>query len=80
MPTVLRIGPYRFFFYSNEGSEPAHIHIRGSDGEAKFWLSPVELAYNYGYRGHELKKIEELVVENRKFLIEAWNEYSERKR
>ncbi|MBT6700702.1 MAG: DUF4160 domain-containing protein, partial [Gammaproteobacteria bacterium] len=28
MPVVIRIGPYRFFFYSNENSEPAHIHIQ----------------------------------------------------
>ncbi|MCB9870153.1 MAG: DUF4160 domain-containing protein [Planctomycetes bacterium] len=27
MPTVLRIGSTRFFFYSNEGNEPPHIHI-----------------------------------------------------
>lgn len=79
MPTVLRIGPYRFFFYSNEGNEPAHIHIRGADGEAKFWLAPVELAYNYGYRGHELREIEKLVEENQELLTEAWNEYAKRK-
>jgi hypothetical protein len=34
MPTVLRIGPYRFFFYSNEGHEPPHIHVESADGEA----------------------------------------------
>lgn len=79
MPTVLRIGPFRFFFYSNEDNEPPHIHVRGADGEAKFWLIPVELAYNYGYRGHELRRIEALVTENREILIEAWNEYSERR-
>jgi len=26
MPTVLRIGPYRFHFYSDERGEPAQIH------------------------------------------------------
>lgn len=77
MPTVLRIGPYRFFFYSNENREPPHIHIRSSDGEAKFWLDPVELAYNYGHSGRELGRLERLVVENRELLIEAWNEYFE---
>lgn len=78
MPTVLRIGPYRFFFYSNENDEPPHIHVRGSDGEAKFWLDPVELAYNYGYRGNELRRIEALVSENHEVLVEAWNEHFER--
>lgn len=35
MPTVLRIGPYRFFFYSNENDEPMHIHVlkRSSSGK-----------------------------------------------
>jgi hypothetical protein len=28
MPVVLRIGPYTFFFYAEEGDEPPHIHIR----------------------------------------------------
>jgi hypothetical protein len=27
MPTVLRVKGYRFFFFSNEGAEPPHIHI-----------------------------------------------------
>ena len=27
MPTVLRIGPFRFHFYSDEGNEPPHIHV-----------------------------------------------------
>ena len=79
MPTVLRIGPYRFFFYSNENNEPPHIHIKGSGGEAKFWLEPVRLSYNYGYRGPELRRIELLVIENRDLLLEAWNEYADRK-
>jgi hypothetical protein len=39
MPTVLRWGPYRAFFYSNERDEPAHVHVRAGGREAKFWLS-----------------------------------------
>ncbi len=79
MPTVLRIGPYRFFFYSNEAGEPAHIHVRSSNCEAKFWLEPIEMAYNYGYRRHELSRIEKLVDDNKTILLEAWNEHSNRK-
>ena len=40
MPTVLRIGPFRFHFYSDESDEPAHIHVRSPNGECKFWLGP----------------------------------------
>ena len=63
MPTVLRIGRYRFHFYSNEGQEPPHIHVKAGSDQAKFWLEPVALAANYGFRGHELNEIEDLVAE-----------------
>ncbi|MEK7733539.1 MAG: DUF4160 domain-containing protein, partial [Planctomycetota bacterium] len=46
MPTVLRIGSFRFHFYSDEGSEPPHIHVETPDGECKFWLDPIRLARN----------------------------------
>ena len=62
-PTILRKGPYRFYFFSNEGTEPPHIHIKGADGEAKFWLNPVVLAYNHGYAGHELGRLEKIIEE-----------------
>ena len=44
MPTILRIGPYRFFFYNNEDGEPVHIHIQRDNKLAKFWVNPVVLA------------------------------------
>jgi hypothetical protein len=42
MPTVLRSGPYRFFFYAGDGSEPPHVHVERDDSEAKFWLGPFD--------------------------------------
>ena len=63
MPTVLRIGRYRFYFYSNEGQEPPHIHVKAGSDQAKFWLESVTLAANYGFRGHELNEIERLIRE-----------------
>lgn len=54
MPTIKRIGPYRFFFYSNENDEPSHIHIQRERMLAKFWLNPVMLASSTGFRSHEL--------------------------
>jgi hypothetical protein len=75
MPTVLRIGRYRFFFYSNEGEEPPHIHVQAAEDEAKFWLNPVSLAANHGFRGRALNEIEQLIRDNETQLIEAWNGY-----
>jgi hypothetical protein len=72
---VLRVGRYRFSFYSNEGNEPPHIHVKAAGNEAKFWLDPITLAANYGFKGHELNEIERLVREYLAQLLEAWNEY-----
>jgi hypothetical protein len=45
-PTILRSGPYRLFFFSNEGEEPPHIHVQRERMLAKFWLGPVLEAWN----------------------------------
>lgn len=75
MPTVLRIGSYRFHFYSDEGHELPHIHVRTPDGECKFWLEPwITLAYNHGVRPHDLRRIERLVFEHQQKLTEAYDE------
>jgi hypothetical protein len=75
MPTVLRIGPYRFHFYSGEGNEPPHIHVAREDLESKFWLEPVSLAANYGFRQAELSRIKKLVEEHCQNLIQWYNEW-----
>ncbi len=49
MPTVLRSGPYRFYFYSHEPNEPPHVHVDRDDVSAKFWLDPVQLAANLDF-------------------------------
>ena len=75
MPTILRVGRYRFHFFSNEGQEPAHIHVKAAGDEAKFWLDPVQLAANYGFNVRELNEIERIVAARREELLEAWNEH-----
>ncbi len=75
MPTVLRIGAFRFHFYSDEGLEPAHIHVATPDGECKFWLHPVRLARNIGLAPHTVREIEKLVFQHQKMLVEKYNEF-----
>jgi len=75
MPTVLRIGPYRFFFYADERQEPPHIHIVAAEDEAKYWLAPVQQAWNQGFRSGELKEIEAIIAANLNLLLEAWNDF-----
>lgn len=43
MPTVLRKGSYRFFFFAGDRNEPIHVHVEHDDKVAKFWLDPVRL-------------------------------------
>ncbi len=75
MPTVLREGPYRFFFYSNEGDEPPHIHVQAGGSVAKFWLDPVDYAKGRRFAAHELKQVQSLVQEHRTELLSAWHDY-----
>jgi hypothetical protein len=77
MPTVLRIGPYRFFFYAGDRNEPSHIHVERESSTAKFWLSPVRLAQSRGFRSQELNRIGQLVEENQILLRRHWDEYFE---
>ena len=75
MPALLRVGGYRFFFYSLEDREPPHIHVAHAGRYAKFWLDPVTLASNRGLRSHELTVVGRLVLENRDLFSEKWNAY-----
>jgi hypothetical protein len=75
MPTVLKVGEFRFFFFSNEGNEPVHIHVESDDKYAKFWLAPVQLARSVGYNAKELNEIRRLVSEHLDIFKEKWYEY-----
>jgi hypothetical protein len=75
MPTAMRIGPYRFFFYSNESDESRHIHVRAGENEAKFWLEPLSIVWSHGFNERQLRQIERHVRDNLAYLIEAWDEF-----
>ena len=74
-PTVLRVGPYRFYFYSGDGSEPRHVHIERDEKVAKFWLNPVRMQNSGGFRPAELRQIQCLIEENQTKLMESWDDY-----
>jgi hypothetical protein len=75
MPTVLKIGPYRFFFYAGDRDEPPHVHIEREDRVAKFWLDPVRLQNSGGFSRVELARIQQLISDYQLRLMEAWNAY-----
>jgi hypothetical protein len=75
VPTVLRLGPYRFFFYAGDWNEPPHIHIQRDDDIAKFWLKPVRMQSSGGFSRAEIARLTAQVVEHQNDLLEAWNAY-----
>jgi hypothetical protein len=75
VPTALRSGPYRVYFYSHEPNEPPHVHVDRDDGSAKFWLDPVALACNLGFPAHELTRIEAIVRRNAADLLRQWHDH-----
>jgi hypothetical protein len=75
MPTVLRHGPYRFFFYAGDVDEPPHVHVERDANKAKFWLDPARLQNSGGFGRSEINRIQRLVEDNREDLLRSWNEY-----
>ena len=75
MPTVLRSGPYRFFFYAGDAREPPHVHVERDDCEAKFWLDPVRFERSVGFRPRDIQQVQALVEQHHEILSEAWNEF-----
>ncbi len=75
MPTLLNIGPYRFFCYAGDRDEPPHVHVERDNDEAKYWLTPIRLQKNKGFGRTELNRIQKLVEDNQEELIEGWNEF-----
>lgn len=75
MPTVKKIGPHRFYFFSKEDNEPPHVHVETAENAAKFWLSPVTLAWAVGYNSRELRQLRELVEDNAALFLEKWYEH-----
>ena len=74
-PTVLRVGGYRFYFFSRE--EPrAHVHVQHASGEAKFWLEPrLELAQNYGLAAKRINTALKTIRKHENEIRAAWRKH-----
>lgn len=81
MPTVLIMDGFRFYFYSEEGNEPIHIHVAYGNGRGKFRIKPdVILANSIGFSAKEIKRAKKLIQENHKLIEDKWNEYDRRRK
>jgi Domain of unknown function (DUF4160) len=75
LPTLLVVEGFRFYFFSREGNEPPHVHVRKADAEAKLWLRPVRLAFAEGFNPSQLRRLRELTFEHQVEFLDRWNEY-----
>ena len=74
----LRAKRYRFFFYSAEGDEPCHVHVKKGKGDGKIWLEPEQKEeYLVDFKSQEKKQIRKIVREQRDYFIQRWYEYFE---
>lgn len=80
MPTVLRDGPYRMFFFSADRGEPPHVHVAREAKEAKFWLNPIRLQNSGGFGSSEINRLTKLVEEHQQNLLGEWYAFFSPKR
>ena len=75
MPTVLRIGGLRVVIWPND-HRPAHVHVKGADGEAVFNLhcpgGPPALRESYGFRLADLNRIADALAAVITALCAEW--------
>lgn len=64
MPTILKKGPYRFFFYAGDKDEPRHLHVERDAKIAKFWLEPVRMHSSSGFNRAGIAKIQAIIEED----------------
>jgi hypothetical protein len=78
VPEVFRELGWVASFYSNEGTEPPHIHLRKGDGRAKFWLQPVRIVWARNLKAREIRQALELVQQHEDEILRIWAEYFDR--
>lgn len=78
MPVIFRYKGIRFFFFSNEGEprEPMHVHVKGAEGDAKFWIHPnVKLVESDGFDARTLRELTRVIEDNKELIERTWNEH-----
>jgi len=83
MPTILLILGWRFFFYSNEGNEPIHVHCRKGEKECKYWLDRInfslEEAYSYNMNYKDTREVKKIIFEYFEFIETEWDRFQKKR-
>lgn len=73
MPTIFEWNGWKFLFYSAEGQEPPHVHVRKDRKELKVWLETSSLSKNRRCSEIEVNAILKVVAEHRNEFLEKWH-------
>lgn len=73
-PIVLRVQGYRIGWWSNEGSEPPHVHVLKGGAVSKWWLLDLSESYSYGFNPAERRTIAHILAVHRQLLLREWYE------
>lgn len=78
MPELFRFFGFSFFFYSRE-HEPIHVHVEGNDGYAILDYDNENSVFiireKLNIKTNDLKRIKEVVEENKDIIINRWKEH-----
>jgi len=75
-PTIHRERGFKFNFFSNENSEPPHIHIRKGNYDAKYWLYKSKncvAEYVYNDTPAMTRAVESILEIQKETFIEEYN-------
>ncbi len=75
MPTIFRKLGFRFFFYSDEGNEPPHLHVEKGEGRGKYWIDPVEKNYMNNFTKQDEKKADKIVEDEQDNFKKKWYDF-----
>jgi hypothetical protein len=74
-----RIDQWRMGFFSKDLEERPHVHVERDRRKAKFWLSPISLHKNQGFRADELSKIARAIQDNYEEIWRRWERHREQR-
>ncbi len=77
MPTIHRENGFRFFFYTREGNEPAHVHVVGKGGEMKVWLNPIQISTVYNMSSKDQRMVLIITNKNLDSFKQEWSKWHE---
>jgi hypothetical protein len=75
MPTVFLQNGYRVSFYSYDLAERIHVHVFKAGHECKVWIDDLTVAFNHGFKTHEIAEIRQMLMARRVEIIDRWLEH-----